>query len=56
MRYAFELAWVNVYIHSDYKFYPEIFHIDDILFLHPVEVGSVLIIDSTITYVCKNMV
>ena len=39
MREAFELAWVCAQIQSKGAL-PEIMHIDDILFLSPVDIGS----------------
>ena len=50
MREAFELGWLNAYLHVKGTSYPEIFHIDDIQFLAPVDIGTTLSIKSNVTY------
>ncbi|CAL4097130.1 unnamed protein product, partial [Meganyctiphanes norvegica] len=44
MRQAFELGWACAYTHS--KLRPRILHIDDIMFRRPVEIGSLLYLNS----------
>mgnify|MGYP002621178700 FL=1 len=41
MREAAELGWVTAFSYDCGKSYPEFVHIDDVLFLNPVEVGSI---------------
>ena len=42
MREAFELGWLNAYLHVKGLGFPQIIHIDDIQFLAPVDIGSAL--------------
>lgn len=55
MREAFELGWLCAYLHGKGVNYPEIFHIDDVQFIAPVEVGCTLSIKSRVTYVQDNV-
>ena len=48
MRQAFELAWANSYVYCGKR--PFILHMDDILFRAPVDVGSLLYMNSQICY------
>jgi len=48
MRKAFELAWANAYVYGCKR--PYITHMDDILFRAPVDVGSLLYMNSQICY------
>lgn len=54
MKEAADLAWTTSYLHGGGS-YPDFVHIDDILFLNPVEIGSVSIFKSWITYVEDNL-
>ncbi|CAK72580.1 unnamed protein product (macronuclear) [Paramecium tetraurelia] len=51
MREAFELGWLNAYLHVKGQGFPQIIHIDDIQFLAPVDIGSALQVQSRITAV-----
>lgn len=51
-REAFELAWVCTYNYC--KVYPVISRIDDISFLKPVEVGSIMSFEATLSYSRKG--
>jgi acyl-coenzyme A thioesterase 9 len=51
MREAFELGWLGAYLHVKGVCYPEIFHIDDVQFLAPVDIGTTLSIRSRVTYI-----
>ena len=46
MRKAFELAWANAYVYGCRR--PFIHHMDDILFRAPVDVGSLLYMNSQV--------
>lgn len=48
MRKAFELAWANAYVYGCKR--PFINHMDDILFRAPVDVGSLLYMNSQICF------
>ncbi|XP_047482687.1 acyl-coenzyme A thioesterase 9, mitochondrial-like isoform X2 [Penaeus chinensis] len=48
MRKAFELSWANVSVFSKQR--PRILHIDDIMFRRPVEIGSLLYLNSQVVY------
>ncbi|KAH3760844.1 acyl-coenzyme A thioesterase 9 [Pelomyxa schiedti] len=54
MRLAFELAWVTV--HLVYKEEPRFLSVDDLNFLRPVQVGSVVTLRSRIVYSEENTV
>ena len=54
MREAFELCWMTALNYSKGD-YPEILHIDDIAFKHPVEVGSIVRFISKVCYVKNNI-
>ncbi|ODM93190.1 Acyl-coenzyme A thioesterase 9, mitochondrial [Orchesella cincta] len=54
MRMAYELALANTFIFCKKR--PRIVNIDDIKFLHPVEIGSILRFRSHIGYVKDNFV
>jgi len=54
MKEAADLAWTTSYLHGGGS-YPDFVHIDDIYFLSPVEIGSVIIFKSWITYVEDNL-
>ena len=51
MKEAFELGWLSAYLHLGSACFPEIYHIDDIVFNSPVDVGNALKIDGQITFV-----
>ncbi|XP_042228447.1 acyl-coenzyme A thioesterase 9, mitochondrial-like isoform X2 [Homarus americanus] len=48
MRKAFELAWVNAFVYSKQR--PRALYIDDIMFRQPVEIGSLLYLNSQVVY------
>ncbi|KAK8401607.1 hypothetical protein O3P69_001026 [Scylla paramamosain] len=48
MRMAFELSLVNAHLFSKQR--PRCLHIDDILFRRPVEIGSLLYLNSQVVY------
>ncbi|XP_042867568.1 acyl-coenzyme A thioesterase 9, mitochondrial-like isoform X2 [Penaeus japonicus] len=48
MRKAFELSWANVSVFSKQR--PRILHIDDIMFRRPVEIGSLLYLNSQVVF------
>ena len=50
MRHAYELGWMCAMKHSNGRV-PNIFHIDDIIFKAPVEVGSILKLKARVVYV-----
>lgn len=54
MRQAFELSWANIFTYSKER--PRILHIDDIMFRRPVEIGSLLYLNSQIAYTEGNHV
>ncbi|XP_046988504.1 acyl-coenzyme A thioesterase 9, mitochondrial-like [Schistocerca americana] len=54
MRQALELSWTAGYLHS--KFRPRLCHISDISFHKPVDVGSLLRMNSLVTYTECNYV
>ncbi|KAH3768032.1 acyl-CoA Thioesterase [Pelomyxa schiedti] len=54
MRIAYELAWVTV--HMVYKVAPLFLSIDDLNFLKPVEIGSLVTLTSRIVYTTGNTV
>ena len=56
MKEAFELGFLTAYLHLKGECFPEIYYIDDVNFLAPVDVGSALKMDSQITYVHENIV
>jgi hypothetical protein len=41
MREAFEIGWLAAHLYCK-GFKPSIFNIDDVIFLTPVEIGSVI--------------
>lgn len=49
MRQAFELGWLCAVRFLDGR-RPHIYHIDDVLFSRPVQVGSILKIDAKVVY------
>jgi acyl-coenzyme A thioesterase 9 len=51
MREAFELGWLNAYLHIKGHCFPEIMNIDDIQFFAPVDVGTTLSIKSRVTFI-----
>ncbi|XP_069103538.1 acyl-coenzyme A thioesterase 9, mitochondrial-like [Argopecten irradians] len=53
MRKAFELAWTNAAMYC--KSRPYVTAVDDILFMKPVEVGSVLFLSSQVVYTSGSM-
>ncbi|XP_021346919.1 acyl-coenzyme A thioesterase 9, mitochondrial-like [Mizuhopecten yessoensis] len=53
MRKAFELAWTNAAMYC--KTRPYVKAVDDILFMKPVEVGSVLFLSSQVVYTSGSM-
>lgn len=55
MRESFELGWLNAYLHVKGSCFPETFHIDDINFLAPVDIGSTLSIKSKVTFTQDNI-
>merc|ERR1719334_1504044 len=48
MRQAFELAWINACSFSGQR--ATVRHIDDIMFKRPVEIGSLLYLNSQVVY------
>ncbi|KAI5755967.1 acyl-coenzyme A thioesterase 9, mitochondrial-like [Diaphorina citri] len=52
MRQALELAWLCAYMHSKQK--PKLWHINDVSFKQPVEVGSLLRMSSEVVYTEKT--
>ena len=54
MREAIDLAWITAHLYGK-KGTPDFLHIDDILFLSPVEVGSISIFKAWVTYVENNL-
>ncbi|KAF2349945.1 HotDog domain [Trinorchestia longiramus] len=52
MRKAIELAWTSAYVHSGQRC--DIQHIDDVIFTRPVEVGSLLYLNSQVVYTEDN--
>ncbi|KAK3896234.1 hypothetical protein Pcinc_000089 [Petrolisthes cinctipes] len=48
MRQAYELGWACAYTYSKQR--PRVLHIDDILFRSPVEIGSLLYLNSQVVY------
>ncbi|KAK7074699.1 Acyl-coenzyme A thioesterase 9, mitochondrial [Halocaridina rubra] len=54
MRQAFELAWACAFTFSKQR--PRILHIDDIMFRRPVEIGSLLYLNSQVVYSKDNHV
>jgi len=50
MRHAYELGWMCAMKHSKGRI-PKIFHIDDIIFKAPVEIGSILKLKARVVYV-----
>jgi len=55
MREAFELAWACVYLYAKGE-YPEIIHIDEVTFLIPVDVGSLITFTAQVTYVEETLI
>jgi len=49
MRRAFELAWASAHLHARCR--PVFRALDDITFLAPVEIGSIMKFDSKVVYV-----
>ena len=49
MRRAFELAWATAHVHTRCR--PWFMALDDITFLTPVEIGSIIKFDSKVVYV-----
>lgn len=54
MRNALELSWVNASVFSQQR--PRIIHVDDIMFRCPVEIGSLLYLNSQVVYSKDNHV
>jgi acyl-coenzyme A thioesterase 9 len=50
MRHAYELGWMCAMKHLNGRV-PKIFHIDDIIFKAPVEIGSILRLKARVVYV-----
>ncbi|XP_069993606.1 acyl-coenzyme A thioesterase 9, mitochondrial [Penaeus vannamei] len=48
MRQAYELGWACAFTYSKQR--PRILHIDDIMFRRPVEIGSLLYLNSQVVY------
>nr|XP_053642235.1 acyl-coenzyme A thioesterase 9, mitochondrial-like isoform X2 [Cherax quadricarinatus]XP_053642236.1 acyl-coenzyme A thioesterase 9, mitochondrial-like isoform X2 [Cherax quadricarinatus] len=48
MRKAFELSWANAFTFSKQR--PRALHVDDIMFRRPVEIGSLLYLNSQVVY------
>jgi acyl-coenzyme A thioesterase 9 len=49
MRESFDMSWLTAHLFEDQSF-PELLRVDQVLFLKPVEVGSVLKLKSKVTY------
>lgn len=56
MREAFELGWLCAYEHTKQKVFPQIIHIDDVNFLIPVDVGSIIRFQSHVAFVEGSIV
>nr|XP_040572619.1 acyl-coenzyme A thioesterase 9, mitochondrial-like [Lepeophtheirus salmonis] len=54
MREAAELAWMNAYTYSGQV--PSFYHIDDIIFRKPVEIGSIMYMNSQVCFTHENFV
>lgn len=55
MRESLEIAFACAYLHGSGE-YPEIYHIDDVHFIRPVDIGSVIRYSSYVTYVHERIV
>eukprot|EP00096_Caligus_rogercresseyi_P015245 TRINITY_DN7698_c0_g1_i1.p1 TRINITY_DN7698_c0_g1~~TRINITY_DN7698_c0_g1_i1.p1 ORF type:complete len:424 (+),score=74.29 TRINITY_DN7698_c0_g1_i1:82-1353(+) len=54
MRQAVELAWMNCYTYCGQV--PSFYHIDDIVFRKPVEIGAILFMNSQVCYTQDNFI
>lgn len=54
MREAFEIGWLTAHAFCQGKF-PEIHHIDDLAFISPVDIGSLLKFEAKITFTQGNL-
>lgn len=54
MRKGFEIAFSTAFLYA--KEQPHFVALDDITFLQPVEIGSLLLLSSTIVYTQKNFI
>jgi acyl-coenzyme A thioesterase 9 len=50
MREAAELGWVTSYMYGKGQSPPEFMHIDDVLFLSPVDLGKIAIFECKINF------
>lgn len=55
MKQAFELGWLAAYTHIGTQAIPKIYHIDDIQFLTSVQIGSIVNMKATVSYVKENI-
>lgn len=48
MREAAELAWVTSYMYDNGRSPPEFVHVDDVIFVNPVDIGSIAIFEGNL--------
>lgn len=54
LRLAYELAWVTAFKFLKGKF-PKCTHIDDVQFLGPVEIGTMMELEAVISYISEEV-
>ncbi len=55
MREAFELAWLAAYNFGQGEF-PEIYHVDDVAFMSPIDIGNIVQFKAKVVYTVGNLV